>query len=62
LSGNAQEQSGNSGADVGIQEANGMQAGSMQNNLGEDLWEMWQQAGLEPMIWPSLFDDLYVGP
>ncbi|KAL5360768.1 hypothetical protein BJX96DRAFT_184778 [Aspergillus floccosus] len=25
---------------------------------GEDLWEMWQQAGLEPMIWPSVLDRL----
>ncbi|KAJ5808997.1 hypothetical protein N7474_010266 [Penicillium riverlandense] len=32
---------------------------SIQNNLGEDLWEMWQQAGLEATAWPSLLDDMY---
>lgn len=33
----------------------------LHNNLGEDLWEMWQQAGLEPIIWPNLMDDLEEG-
>ncbi|KAL4869400.1 hypothetical protein BDV12DRAFT_185276 [Aspergillus spectabilis] len=28
------------------------------HHLGEDLWEMWQQAGLEPMIWSNLLDDI----
>lgn len=28
-------------------------------NLGGDLWEMWQQAGLEPMPWPNVLDDIY---
>ncbi|KAJ5247192.1 hypothetical protein N7468_002175 [Penicillium chermesinum] len=30
-----------------------------QGNLGGDLWEMWQQAGLEPMPWPNVLDDIY---
>lgn len=30
----------------------------IQGNLGEDLWEMWQQAGLEPLNWPSLLEDI----
>ncbi|KAL5335167.1 hypothetical protein BJX70DRAFT_410728 [Aspergillus crustosus] len=30
------------------------------HNLEEDLWEMWQQAGLEPMIWSNsnILDDI----
>lgn len=32
---------------------------SIQNNLGEDLWEMCQQAGFEATAWPSLLDDIY---
>lgn len=32
-----------------------------QSNLGEDLWDMWQQAGLEPINWPSLLDDIHQG-
>jgi hypothetical protein len=39
------------------------------NNLPEqlhsggevDLWQIWQQAGLDPIFYPSLFDDTYVG-
>ncbi|KAL3467845.1 hypothetical protein BJX64DRAFT_273822 [Aspergillus heterothallicus] len=27
------------------------------HHLGDDLWEMWQQAGLEPMIWSNILDD-----
>lgn len=33
----------------------------LQTNLGEDLWDMWQQAGLEPINWPSLLDDIHEG-
>jgi hypothetical protein len=29
----------------------------MYNNLEEDIWGMWRQAGLEPINWPS-FPDL----
>ena len=32
--------------------------GQIQGSLGEDLWEMWQQAGLEPLNWPSLLEDI----
>lgn len=32
--------------------------GQIQGNIGEDLWEMWQQAGLEPLNWPSLLEDI----
>ncbi|KAJ5223048.1 uncharacterized protein N7469_009288 [Penicillium citrinum] len=31
----------------------------MQSNLGGDLWEMWQQAGLEPIVWPGPLDGVY---
>ncbi|KAJ5414655.1 hypothetical protein N7509_001282 [Penicillium cosmopolitanum] len=31
----------------------------LQSNLGGDLWEMWQQAGLEPVIWPGPLDGVY---
>ncbi|CAI7649906.1 unnamed protein product [Penicillium manginii] len=31
----------------------------LQSNLGGDLWEMWQQAGLEPIIWPGPLDGVY---
>lgn len=31
----------------------------LQSNLGGDLWEMWQQAGLEPIIWPGPLDGAY---
>jgi hypothetical protein len=30
----------------------------MQANLGEGLWDIWQQAGLEPINWASLLDDM----
>lgn len=31
----------------------------LQSNLGGDLWEMWQQAGLEPIVWPGPLDNIY---
>lgn len=31
----------------------------LHNNLGGDLWEMWQQAGLEPIVWPGPLDGVY---
>jgi hypothetical protein len=31
------------------------------HHLGDDLWEMWQQAGLEPMIWSNILDDNQLG-
>ncbi|KAL7940884.1 hypothetical protein V8C42DRAFT_336380 [Trichoderma barbatum] len=30
----------------------------MHANLGEGLWDIWQQAGLEPINWSSLLDDM----
>lgn len=30
-------------------------------SLGEDLWDMWQQAGLEPINWLGLPDELPPG-
>lgn len=30
----------------------------LQTRLAEDIWGMWRQAGLEPINWPSLPDDL----
>lgn len=31
----------------------------IQSNLGGDLWEMWQQAGLEPIVWPGSVDGVF---
>ncbi|KAL4874307.1 hypothetical protein BJY04DRAFT_226175 [Aspergillus karnatakaensis] len=44
----------NANANTNILPADQLQS----HHLGEDLWEMWQQAGLEPMIWSNLLDDL----
>lgn len=33
----------------------------LHGNLEEGLWEMWQQAGLDPIGWPSMFDDMNEG-
>jgi hypothetical protein len=30
----------------------------MHTDLGEGLWDVWQQAGLEPIHWSSLLDNL----
>lgn len=61
LSGNVQGQKTNSGTSAVMTEANQPPSEHLQSQLEEDLWEMWQQAGLEPMIWPSLLDDMYEG-
>lgn len=56
---NAQFHAGGSDAGVAIAEANPVHTGQAQNALGDDLWEMWQEAGLEPMVWPSLLDEIF---
>lgn len=57
--GNAQFYGGDSDAGVAIAEANPVHTEQAQNALGEDLWEMWQEAGLEPMVWPSVLDEIF---
>ncbi|KAJ5367216.1 hypothetical protein N7541_001157 [Penicillium brevicompactum] len=57
--GNAQSHGGDSDAAVAIAEANPVHTGQAQNALGDDLWEMWQEAGLEPMVWPSVLDEIF---
>jgi hypothetical protein len=61
LSGNAQAQNINANASSVMQSTSNLPSEQTQNHLGEDLWEMWQQAGLGPMIWPNLLDDMYEG-
>lgn len=39
-------------------DANNLGPEQLQNHLGEDLWEMWQQAGMEPMIWSNLLENI----
>lgn len=57
LSRNVQGQGVNGGASAAMTETNNLPPEQLQNHLEGDLWEMWLQAGLEPMIWPSLLDD-----
>ncbi|KAJ5618761.1 hypothetical protein N7510_002745 [Penicillium lagena] len=61
LSGNTQAQKMSSNSSNMMMNASNLPQEQMQNQLGGDLWDMWQQAGLGPMIWPNLADDLYEG-
>ncbi|KAL2862748.1 uncharacterized protein BJX67DRAFT_365692 [Aspergillus lucknowensis] len=60
LSGNMQAQAHGTNGDTGatMTDTSNLPPEQLQSHLGEDLWEMWQQAGLEPMIWSNLLDDL----
>ncbi|OJJ05894.1 hypothetical protein ASPVEDRAFT_154023 [Aspergillus versicolor CBS 583.65] len=62
LSGNTQAQTNNpsssNDSSAIFMDANNFAPEQLQNHLGEDLWEMWQQAGLEPMIWSNLLDTI----
>ena len=57
LSDNTHSQSINVDTSTVTTDANNLPE-QLQNNLGDDLWDMWQQAGLEPLNWPSLLDDM----
>lgn len=61
LARNTQEHSGNSNTGVAIADVDPIHIEQTQNNLGEDLWEMWQEAGLEPMAWPNVLDEMFGG-
>lgn len=54
LTDNAQPQGMN--VDTSAMTADANMSEQLQNNMGEDLWEMWQQAGLEPINWPQMVD------
>lgn len=59
LAGNAQGRDGSGDVGVSVRQADDIDPAQIQNNLGDDLWEMWQDAGLEPMVWPSLLDEMF---
>lgn len=59
LSGKSQPNNTSTAADTQPLDLNGLPDQSQ--NLGEDLWEMWQQAGLESLVWPGFLDDVYEG-
>lgn len=62
LSGNLQAQTQDHGStgnpSVMFMDANTFAPEQLQSHLGEDLWEMWHQAGLEPMVWSNLLDTI----
>ena len=57
-SGNTQTQRMNGEASIVMTDTS-IQPEQVQSNLEENLWEMWQQAGLEPTIWSSLPNGFY---
>lgn len=57
LTGNAQANHTTGSQSTVIEHPNSLP--EQHGNLGGDLWEMWQQAGLEPIPWPNLLDDIY---
>jgi hypothetical protein len=59
LSGNIQAQRMNSGANAVETDANGLPE-QLQGNWEAELWEIWQQAGLDSMFYPGMFDDTCV--
>jgi hypothetical protein len=61
LSGGTQSQrTGGGGADAVVIDANNLTE-HLQSNGEGDLWEIWQQAGLDPIFYSSLFDDTCLG-
>lgn len=60
LSGNMHVQRANGGASAVVTDANNLPE-QLQGNGEADLWEIWQQAGLDPIFYPSLFDATYEG-
>ncbi|RMZ75570.1 hypothetical protein DV737_g5240, partial [Chaetothyriales sp. CBS 132003] len=60
LSGNSQAQRTNGGSSAVMTDVNNL-PNQLQSSLEGDLWEMWQQTGLDATIWPSMFDDVYDG-
>lgn len=61
LSGNTQAQNVNGNVSTVMTDASNLPSWQMQNHLGENLWEMWQQAGLGPMVCPDFVDEMYEG-
>jgi hypothetical protein len=59
LAGNMQAQRLNSDGNVVVTDVNN-QPEQLQNTGEAELWEIWQQAGLDSMFYPGLFDDPYV--
>jgi hypothetical protein len=61
LSGNTQAEpnyhGSNSNPSSMFTDANAFAPEQLHSHLGGDLWEMWQEAGLEPMIWSNLLDN-----
>lgn len=55
LSGSIQPQRTNGSAGTAV---NNILPGQLQSNGEGDLWEIWQQAGLDPIFYSNLFDDM----
>lgn len=60
ITGNAQTERMNCDGGASVMDANNIPE-QLHSNLEEGLWEMWQQAGLDPIGWPSMFDDINDG-
>ncbi|KAI5458318.1 hypothetical protein BGZ63DRAFT_61585 [Mariannaea sp. PMI_226] len=60
LSDNTQPQPMNVETSAATTDATNLQE-QFPSHLGEDLWDMLQQAGLEPINWPNLMDDTHAG-
>jgi hypothetical protein len=59
LSGNMQAQRMNGGANAVVTDENSLPE-QLQNNFEAELWGIWQQAGLDSMFYPGMFDDTCV--
>lgn len=59
LSGNVQAQRMNDGTNAAVADAGNVPE-QLQNNGEADLFEIWQQAGLDSTFYLGLFDDTYV--
>jgi hypothetical protein len=60
LSGNMQAQRMNSGANAVVTDPNSPPPEQLQSYWEAELWEIWQQAGLDSMFYPGMFDDTCV--